>query len=320
MRRLLDDVLLPPFSSPALAARHDSAVVPLGGARVALTTDTYVVHPLFFPGGDIGKLAVCGTINDLAVAGSRPRFLTAGLVLEEGLELDVLERVVRSMASAAAAAGVELVTGDTKVVERGKGDGIFINTSGLGVVADGVDVRPARVRPGDAVLVSGDVGRHGVAILSVREGLEFAGEVESDCASLAEAVLGLLDAEVEVHCLRDLTRGGLAAALNEIALDARVAIEIREEAVPLHGGVRGACEILGLDPFHVACEGRFVAFVPQAAVEDAIARLRRSPVARGAAAIGRVAEGPPGTVLLECTTGPTRVLDLPSGDDLPRIC
>jgi hydrogenase expression/formation protein HypE len=320
MRELIERVFLPAFDGAAPAARHDSAVVSIGGVRIAFTTDGYVVHPRFFPGGDIGKLAVYGTVNDLAMAGARPAFLSAGFVLEEGLAVAELERIAASMREAAVACGVELVTGDTKVVDRGKGDGLYVNTAGLGAVVDGVDIHPRRVRPGDAVLVSGDVGRHGIAVLSVREGLAFETPVESDCASVAPLALALLEEGIDVRCLRDPTRGGLASALNEIALDAGVAIEVEEAAVPVDAAVAGACELLGLDPLYVACEGRFVAFVPESESAAALALLRRHPPGEGAACIGRVVAGPAGRVALCTRLGVRRLLDLLSGEQLPRIC
>ena len=319
MRELLEGLFLPAFDNPALAARHDSAVLSVGGARIAFTTDTYVVHPRVFPGGDIGTLAVYGTVNDLAMAGARPLYLSAGFVLEEGLPLAELERVVRSMRAAADACGVLLVTGDTKVVDRGKGDGLYVNTAGLGTVDDGVVLGPRRVRPGDAILVSGDVGRHGIAVLSVREGLAFETSVDSDCGSVAPLVQALLEAGVDVRCLRDPTRGGLASVLNEIALDAGVGIEIEEGAVPVDDAVAGACEILGLDPLYVACEGRMVAFVAECDAERALAVLGRHPLGARAARIGVVAGGA-GTVTLRTRLGSRRLLDLLSGEQLPRIC
>lgn len=320
MRDLIEEIFLPAFANPALECRHDSAVLEVPAGRLAFTTDSYVVHPLFFPGGDIGKLAVCGTVNDLAMAGAAPRWLTAGFVLEEGLELEVLRRVVVSMRDAAQDAGVGIVAGDTKVVDRGKGDGLYVTTAGIGVVPAGVDLCPARVRPGDAVLLSGDLGRHGVAILSVREGLEFEGDVASDCAPLSGLVAAMLGAGTDVHCLRDLTRGGLASALNEIALDAGVGIEVEEDAVPVPEFVRGACEILGLDPLYVANEGRLVAFVPEGDADAVLARMRAHPLGAGACRIGRVTAAHPRSVELAGGLGAGRVLDLLSGEQLPRIC
>jgi hydrogenase expression/formation protein HypE len=319
MRELIERLFLPAFDNPALASRHDSAVIAVGGTRLAFTTDTYVVHPRIFPGGDIGSLAVYGTVNDLAMAGARPLHLSAGFVLEEGLRLAELEQVVRSMRAAADTCGVTLVTGDTKVVDRGKGDGLYVNTSGIGLVADGVIVGPRRVRPGDAVLVSGDVGRHGIAVLSVREGLAFETAIESDCASVAPLALGLLEAGIDIRCLRDPTRGGLASALNEIALDGGVGIEVDEAAVPVDDAVAGACELLGLDPLYVACEGRLVTFVSEPDAERALALLRAHPLGARAARIGRVSDAA-GTVSLRTRLGTRRVLDLLSGEQLPRIC
>jgi hydrogenase expression/formation protein HypE len=319
MRELLERLFLPAFDNPALATRHDSAVVACGTARIAFTTDTYVVHPRVFPGGDIGTLAVYGTVNDLAMAGARPLYLSAGFVLEEGLPLAELERVVHSMRTAADACGVALVTGDTKVVDRGKGDGLYVNTAGVGTVPDGLVLGPRRVRPGDAILVSGDVGRHGIAVLSVREGIAFETDVASDCASVAPLVDALLGAGIDVRCLRDPTRGGLATVLNEIALDGGVGIEIDERAVPIDDAVAGACELLGLDPLYVACEGRMVAFVPDAEAERALALIRGHAIGAGAARIGTVSTATD-TVTLRTRLGTRRLLDLLSGEQLPRIC
>jgi hydrogenase expression/formation protein HypE len=319
-RELVEGLFVPAFTNPALAERHDSAVISVGGVRAAFTTDTYVVSPRIFPGGDIGKLAVCGTANDLAMAGATPAYLSAGFVLEEGLPIEELGQVVASMRAAAEACGVTLVTGDTKVVDRGKGDGLFINTAGLGLVPDGVAICPRRVRPDDAVLLSGDVGRHGIAVLSVREGLGFETPIESDCAPLASLVSVLVCAGLDLHCLRDPTRGGLATVLNEIAVDAQVGIEVEETAIPVAEDVAGACELLGLDPLYVACEGRMVVFLPAAQAERGLALLRTYPLGTGAARIGKVTEGPAGMVTLATRFGTRRLLDLLSGEQLPRIC
>lgn len=320
MQQLLEKLFLPAFANDALERRHDGAVVEVGGLRLAFTTDSYVVRPLVFPGGDIGSLAIHGTVNDLAMCGARPLFLSAGFILEEGLPVATLERVVGSMREAALAAGVALVTGDTKVVDKGKGDGIFINTAGIGLVEASQPIGPRQVRPGDAVILSGDLGAHGIAVLSVREGLEFDAPVESDSAPLWAPVQGLIQAGVELHCLRDLTRGGLSAALNEIATAAQLAIRIEEAKVPVREAVRGACELLGLDPLYVACEGRFAAFVPGEQAERAVEVLRRFPVSAAAEIAGRVEEVPAGTVILRSRIGANRVLDLLSGEQLPRIC
>ncbi|MHC4391437.1 MAG: hydrogenase expression/formation protein HypE [Planctomycetota bacterium] len=320
MQRLLDEVFLPAFMNPALAARHDAAVVDLGGVRVALTTDAFVVSPLFFPGGDIGRLAVFGTVNDLAVAGARPAHLSVAVILEEGFPIESLRRVVASMRAAADEAGVDLVTGDTKVVERGKGDGLYVTTTGIGAVRTGVNLAPSHVRLGDVVIVSGDLGRHGIAILSVREGLGFEGEIASDCASLAPLCRTLLESGAQVHCLRDLTRGGLSAALNEVARDGGVGIDVEETRVPVSDPVRGACEILGLDPLYVANEGRLVAFVAADDADCALAAMRSAPEGAGATTIGRVTAAHAGEVQLEGPFGGRRCLDLLSGEQLPRIC
>lgn len=320
-QELIDRVFAPAFRNPALEARHDGAVLaPPAGARLAFTTDSHVVSPLFFPGGDIGRLAVHGTVNDLAMCGARPRWLSAGFILEEGLPLATLERVVRSMGEAARAAGVEIVAGDTKVVERGKGDGLFVNTAGIGSVEHGLAIGPGAVRTGDIVLLSGDIGRHGMAILAQREGLAFESTIESDSAVLWPAVAALLEARIEVHCLRDLTRGGLATAVIEIAEAAGLAVALAEAAVPVAENVHGACEILGLDPFYVANEGRFVAFVPADQADAALAVLQRTAPGGPATRIGEVLAGPAGEVTLRSLVGVERILDRLSGEQLPRIC
>jgi hydrogenase expression/formation protein HypE len=326
MQQLIEGMFLPAFRSADAAgsqahpAPHDSAVLETDGVRLAFTTDSFVVSPLFFPGGDIGKLAVYGTVNDLAMSGARPMWLSVGLILEEGLPMETLSRVVDSMREAAAEVGVQIVTGDTKVVDRGKGDGIFINTAGVGRVPVGVDIRPGRVRPGDAVIVSGDLGRHGIAIMSVREGLQFEGAPDSDCGSLAAMVAAMLDAGTEVHCLRDLTRGGLAAALNEIAVGAGVGIELLEDSIPVSEPVAGACELLGLDPLYVANEGRLVAFVPAEAAESVLEIIRSHTSGTEAAVVGTVSKTHAGTVELRGPLGGGRILDLLSGEQMPRIC
>ena len=321
MQQLIEKIFQASFANPQLGQRHDGAVLELGGQRLAFTTDSYVVHPLFFPGGDIGTLAINGTVNDLAMCGARPRWLSAGFIIEEGLPMETLWRIAQSMKAAAAAAGVTLVTGDTKVVDRGKGDGVFINTAGIGVIEHSRVISPASVRPGDAILLNGDVGRHGMAIMSVREGLEFETAIESDCAPLNGAVQALLDAGIETHCLRDLTRGGLTAGLNEIARDGRVSIEVEERAIPVQEQVRGACEMLGLDPHYVANEGRFIAFVPAEQADRALAILHGQPEGAGACRIGAVrADGASGQVTIKSRLGVRRILDLLSGEQLPRIC
>ncbi len=319
MHQLLEQVILPAFSNPALEARHDSAVVDFGGRRLALTTDSYVVHPLFFPGGDIGTLAVNGTVNDLAMSGARPLCLTAGFILEEGLPIDTLGRIVASMRAAADNVGVQIVTGDTKVVDKGKGDGLFVNTAGFGVIEHEKDISPRAVAAGDAIILSGDLGRHGMAIMAVREGLEFDSAIESDCAPLARPALALVSDGIDVHCLRDLTRGGLASALNEIAEVARVGMRIDERAIAIREDVRGACEILGLDPLYVANEGRFVAFVAPGDAGRAVATLRRFDVTAAASVIGTVTADAAAMVTLTSVLGSSRIVDMLCGEQLPRI-
>jgi hydrogenase expression/formation protein HypE len=319
-QQLIERVFLPEFFNPELAERHDGAVMRVGGSRLAFTTDSYVVRPLIFPGGSIGELAVYGTVNDLAMCGARPLYLSAGFILEEGLSMETLTSVVASMGEAARRAGVALVTGDTKVVDKGKGDGLFVTTAGIGLVETALEISPKSVQPGDAVVVSGDLGTHGVAVLSVREGLEFESPVLSDTAPLWEPVEALLNAGIEIHCLRDLTRGGLASALNEIAMARGVGMRIDEGAVPVSPAVRGACEILGLDPLYVANEGRFAAFVPEAQTDRVVEILRGFPVSAQATRIGRVVAETSGPVLIRSRIGGTRVLDMLSGEQLPRIC
>ena len=318
--QLIEKIFAPAFANPFLATQHDGAVVDLGGVKLALSTDSYVVHPLFFPGGDIGALAINGTVNDLAMCGARPLYLSCGFIIEEGLPMETLWQVVQSMQRAAQAARVQLVTGDTKVVDRGKGDGVFINTAGVGQVEGDRTIGPGQVQPGDAVLLSGDIGRHGMAIMTAREGLAFERPIESDCAAIAGLVLELLDAGIAIHCLRDLTRGGLASALVEIAETAGLQIDIEEAGIPVQEEVRGACEVLGLDPLYVANEGRFVAFVAPRDAEEALARMRAHPLGEGARNIGRVVEETSGLVTLKSVIGASRIVDRLSGEQLPRIC
>lgn len=319
MERLLDTIIRPAFNNPHLARRHDGAVLDLAGP-VAFTTDSYVVKPLVFPGGDIGTLAVNGTVNDLAMCGARAAHLSVGLILEEGLPLDTLRRVVDSMRGAADAAGVTLVTGDTKVVDHGKADGLFVNTAGLGPMLTVSPVGPDAVCAGDAVILSGDIGRHGIAVMAAREGFGFETVIESDCAPVVDPVMALIEAGVAVHCLRDLTRGGLASAAVEIAEAAGVSIALDEASIPVREDVNAACEILGLDPLHVANEGRFVAFVAEADAERALGILRRFAVSEDAVRIGTVGGGAAGEVTCRGALGVDRIVDMLSGEQLPRIC
>ena len=320
MHELLEKLLLPSFGNDMLLERHDGATFSIAGARLAFTTDSYVVRPLFFPGGDIGTLAINGTVNDLAMCGARPLYLSSALILEEGLPMETLRRVVESMRLSASEAKVQLVTGDTKVVDKGKGDEIFINTAGIGAVEHGLAISPRSVRPGDAILLSGDVGRHGIAIMATREGLSFESTIESDCAPLWAPVEALLAAGLEIHCLRDLTRGGLSSGLIEIAEAAGLCISIDETLVPAREEVVGACEILGLDPLYLANEGRFIAFLPARDTEPALQVLRSFPVSSGAVRIGEVLERPAGLVTMKSRLGTERILDMLSGEQLPRIC
>jgi len=320
MHQLLETVFGPAFSNPILDTRHDSAQFTVPPGKLAMTTDSYVVRPLFFPGGDIGSMAVHGTVNDLAMSGARPLYLSCAFILEEGLPMDTLWRVACAMRKAARKCGVQIITGDTKVVDKGKGDGLFINTTGLGVIEHGQQILPQRVQPGDAVLVSGDLGRHGMAIMAVREGLQFESAIESDSAPVADVVLDLLQVGVEIHCLRDLTRGGLASALNEIAEAAGVRISVEEKLIPVLEEVHAACEMLGLDPLHVANEGRFAAFVSEKDAARALEVLLRHPVSANAARVGRVGEKSAPLVTIKSAIGASRILDMPSGEQLPRIC
>jgi hydrogenase expression/formation protein HypE len=317
---LLRDVFLPELGNPVLARLNDQAVVPVGESKIAMSTDSFIVKPIFFRGGDIGSLAVHGTVNDLAVAGARPLFLSAAFLIEEGFPIESLRRVVASMRRAADAAGVMIVTGDTKVVEKGKGDGLFINTTGIGIVPKGVELSADRARPGDVILLSGSIGEHGIAILAQREGLEFESEIESDSAPLHGLCAEMLWASTAIRCMRDLTRGGLSSALNEIATQSHVGIELVESAIPVHEEVRGACEMLGLDPLYVANEGKLIAIVPSASAEDVLNAMRNHPHGLGAAIIGRVTDSLPGLVTMKTPLGTTRIVDMLAGDQLPRIC
>ena len=320
MHQLIGKVFLPAFQNSLLETQHDSTVFEQGGQRFALTTDSYVVRPLFFPGGDIGSMSVHGTVNDLAMSGARPLFLSAAFIIEEGLAMETLWRVVSSMRQAADRAGVQIITGDTKVVDKGKGDGLFVNTSGLGVLEHKGKIAPQSVRPNDAILVSGDIGRHGMAIMAVREGLEFESTIESDSAPVVDPVLEAVREGIEIHCLRDLTRGGLTSVLNEISEAANLTLGVEEALIPVREDVRAACEILGLDPFQVACEGRFAIVLPEKEADRALAILRKHSVTAGACRIGSVSGQAERRVLLKSAIGAQRILDMPSGEQLPRIC
>jgi hydrogenase expression/formation protein HypE len=317
---LIEALFLEAFRNPLLECLEDQAVFSVKAGRMAFTTDSFVVAPLFFPGGTIGDLAVNGTVNDLAVSGARPLYLSAGFILKEGFPVSDLQRIVHAMATAASAAGVSIVTGDTKVVQRGKVDGCFINTAGVGVIERDVNLGAAQVQLGDAVLVSGPIGDHGMTIMLARGELDIVSDITSDTAPLAGLVARLLDAAPAVHCLRDATRGGVATILNEIAGAANVSVVVDERAIPVHTEVRGACELLGIDPLYVACEGRLVAIVEGAAAGIALDAMRAHPFGKGAAMIGTVKADPPGLVLLKTQFGGTRIVDMLVGDPLPRIC
>ncbi|GAB2445798.1 hydrogenase expression/formation protein HypE [Streptomyces incanus] len=317
---LIEQVVLPGLGGLVPAALTDSAVIELDGTRLAFSTDSFVVRPLFFPGGSIGDLAVNGTVNDLAMSGARAAYLSCGLILEEGVELDTVSRVAQALGAAARTAGVRVVTGDTKVVEAGHGDGIYINTSGIGLIPAGVDLRPERVAPGDVVVVSGAIGLHGVAIMSERENLRFEVGIESDCAALGGLVDAMLSVTSDLHVLRDPTRGGLAASLNEIAAASGCGVVVQERAVPVPQPVAGACAMLGLDPMYVANEGKLVAFVPREHADAVLAAMKAHPLGGEAAIIGEAVTDHPGMVVARTGLGGTRVVDMPMGEQLPRIC
>jgi hydrogenase expression/formation protein HypE len=317
---LIQKMFLPQFQNEFLEPLHDGAILSLNGVRLAFSTDSYVVNPIFFPGGDIGELAVNGTVNDLAMCGASPMYLSAAFIIEEGFPMEDLWRIVLSMQESAKKAGVELVTGDTKVVDRGKGDKIFINTSGVGVIAPGVEISPTRARVGDKIILSGPIAVHGIAILSVREGLEFETQIESDTAPLNGLVASMLEASKEIHVLRDPTRGGVASALNEIAEKVNLGVSIVEEHIPLTEEVEGACEILGLDPLYVASEGKLLSFVSSEDADTVLRAMRSHPLGKDAVIIGQVVAEHPRAVVMKSRIGGTRVVDMLSGDQLPRIC
>ena len=320
MNDLIRHLFAAEFQNDLLGQLADSTTINLEAGRLAFTTDSYVISPLFFPGGDIGELAVNGTVNDLSMSGAKPLFLSAGFILEEGLPMETLGRISASMARACKIADVQIATGDTKVVNKGHGDGIYINTSGIGLVPQDVDIRPKNARPGDVVIVSGTMGDHGIAIMSVREGLKFQSEIVSDTASLNGLVEAMLKATIDIHCLRDATRGGLAAVLNELADASKVGIEFEEAKVPLRPEVSAACEMLGLDPLFIANEGKLVAIVPENLAENILAVMRQLPTGRDSAIIGKVVEAHAGMVVARTSIGGSRVVDLPAGELLPRIC
>ncbi len=323
MNDLIQHLFASEFNNDLLAQLGDSTALEFpaaSGQRLAFSTDSFVVSPLFFPGGDIGELAVNGTVNDLAMSGAVPLFLSAGFILEEGLEMETLGRISASMAQACKQAGVQIAAGDTKVVDKGHGDGVYINTTGIGVIPEGVHIAPGNARPGDVIIVSGTLGDHGIAIMSVREGLQFESEIVSDTAPLNGLVAEMLAATKEIHCLRDATRGGLSAVLNELSVAANVGIEFEEQKVPVGSAVNAACEMLGLDPFYIANEGKLVAFVPAEQAEKVLAVMKENEYGKDAAIIGHVTDDHPGMVVAKTAIGSSRVVDLPAGELLPRIC
>jgi len=320
MHQLIEDMIVPAFGNTTLNNRHDAAVLPGDPSRMAFTTDSYTVHPLFFPGGDIGDLAINGTVNDLAMAGAKPLYLSVGFIIEEGLPMETLWRIVQSMKAAAEKANVQIVTGDTKVVDKGKGDGLYINTAGVGIIAHDQKISPRSVQKEDVIILNGDIARHGMAIMAVREGLEFESTIESDTDPLAEMVQSLLASDLEIHCLRDLTRGGLTSALNEIAEVAQLSIGIEQSAIPVREDVSAACEIFGFDPLYVANEGRFIAIVPANNAEEVLNTMKKHPLGKDAAVIGKVLTDSAGIVTMKTNIGIERVVDMMSGEQLPRIC
>jgi hydrogenase expression/formation protein HypE len=317
---LIEHLFVPAFGNQPGAGNGDSAVFELGGARLAFSTDTFVVQPLFFPGGSIGHLAVNGTVNDLAMSGAVPTHLSCGFVLEEGTDIAVIGRVAQDMGAAATAAGVAIVTGDTKVVDAGHGDSVYVNTAGVGLIPDGVDIRPDRAEVGDVIIVSGDIGVHGIAIMSVREGLEFGTQIVSDSAALHPLVAAMLAVTKDIHVLRDPTRGGLATSLNEIAAASAVGVQLVERSIPVPADVASACAVLGLDPMYVANEGKLVAFVARNDADAVLEAMRAHPLGAGSAIIGECVEDHPRMVVARTTFGGTRVVDTPLGEQLPRIC
>jgi hydrogenase expression/formation protein HypE len=316
---LISKVLTPVIMNPVLARMDDSAVMDVSG-RLAFTTDSYVVNPIFFPGGDIGRLAVCGTVNDLSMSGASPLYLSLALIIEEGLDIDDLRRIMNSVREAADEADVRIVTGDTKVVNRGKADRLFINTAGIGVIEGGVDISGSNARPGDKIILSGSIGEHGMAVMSQREGLHFSLPVASDCAPLNHLVAAMMAAGSNIHSLRDPTRGGLACTLNEFAKQSDVGIVIEEDKIPVHDGVRGFCELLGLDPLYIANEGKLVASVDEGDADNVLSAMKQNKYARQAAVIGRVTAEHSGRVVMKTRIGASRIVDMPVGEILPRIC
>ncbi|MCP3943918.1 MAG: hydrogenase expression/formation protein HypE [Desulfobacteraceae bacterium] len=317
---MFSELILPVFNNPELAKQDDGAILMLGEEKLAFSTDSYVVDPIFFPGGNIGDLAINGTINDIAMCGATPRFISVGLIIEEGLPLADFKTILETMAKAARKAGVKIVTGDTKVVPRGKADKIFINTSGIGVIAPGVNVSGSNARPGDKIIVSGTIADHGIAVLGTREGLKFDSDIKTDSAPLNKMVQSIIDSSCGIHVLRDPTRGGLGTTLNEIAIQSNVGINILESSLPIRGAVRGTCELLGFDPLYIANEGKLIAFVPEKDAQDVLEIIRQDEFGKDAVILGEVTNKDPGRVFLKTLIGGSRIVDMLTGEQLPRIC
>lgn len=320
MHSLIEKMFITNYDNDYLNARHDSSVFIIDKAKFAFTTDSYVVNPIIFPGGDIGSLAIHGTVNDLAMSGAKPLYISSGLILEEGLKMEILWQVISSMKQAADEAGVQIITGDTKVVDKGKGDGIFINTAGIGVIKHNLNINPKSIRPGDVIIVSGDIGRHGIAIIANREGLEFETTIESDSAPLNKVIMDMIDNGIEIHCMRDLTRGGLGSALCELSEASGLRININESDIPVREDVKGACEMLGYDPLFVANEGRFITFVEEKSVEKVFEKMKKYGVCNGSKIIGKVIDSSEAIVTMKSKIGTNRIIDMLSGEQLPRIC
>lgn len=321
MNDLIAKVFLPNFNNEFLNSQHDGAIIKIGDNKFAFTTDSYVINPLFFPGGNIGELAVYGTVNDLSMCGAKPLYISCGMIIEEGLSVEILEQIIKSMKKAAEKCGVQIVTGDTKVVDKGKGDGIFINTAGVGIVEYDINISPKNISVGDAIILNGDIGRHGIAVMSVREGLEFESQIESDAAPLNEIVDNLINSGIRIKCMRDLTRGGLASALNELAKSSDTEILIEEKNIPVREDVKSACELLGFDPLYVANEGRFIAFVNPDDVGKALEIMHNDEPGKDAKLIGYVkGDYKNGLVGMKSLIGAVRIIDMLSGEQLPRIC
>jgi len=319
-QQLIQKLFFSQFNNDVLNVHHDSAMFELNGSRLAFTTDSYVVQPIFFPGGNIGDLAINGTINDLAVSGAKPLYISVGFIIEEGFEIEELWKIVLSMKAAADKAGIKIVTGDTKVVDHGKGDKIFINTSGIGIIKDGIDISPQNCKEGDSIILSGRIAEHGIAIMSAREGLEFETTIKSDSAPLNNLIEAVLRISNNIHVMRDPTRGGIASALNEIAQSSQKGIQLYEEKIPITEEVKGACEILGLDPLYIANEGKVLIFVPESETEEVLNVMRNNPLGKDASVIGKVTISDPGLVVMKTLIGSSRIVDMISGEQLPRIC